>query len=152
MPHVQAHHDEAGGNSHVQVALSKLCLLAGLAIRVRKQHMREVGGEIVSAIEEMFALHCRASKLPEPVREHRFAPPRRWRMDFAWENLKIAAEIEGGIWTGGRHTRGSGFESDAEKYNAAALMGWKVFRFTGGMVKSGAAIETIKEALRGNHG
>jgi very-short-patch-repair endonuclease len=104
--------------------------------------------EQVSAIEEMFALHARASHLPEPQREHRFAPPRRWRFDFAWADRMIAVEIEGGVWTGGRHTRGSGFEADAVKYNTAALMGWKVFRFTGGMVKSGAAIATVIEALK----
>lgn len=102
----------------------------------------------MSAIEEMFAMHAKASRLPEPAREHRFAPPRRWRFDFAWPDRLIAVEIEGGVWTGGRHTRGSGFEADAQKYNTAALMGWKVFRFTGGMVKSGAAIATVIEALK----
>jgi len=102
----------------------------------------------LSAIEEMFAMHAKASRLPEPEREHRFAPPRRWRFDFAWPARMIAVEIEGGVWTGGRHTRGTGFEADAEKYNTAALMGWKVFRFTGGMVKSGAAIATVIEAMK----
>lgn len=101
-----------------------------------------------SPIEELFAFHAKAEQLPEPTREHRFAPPRRWRFDFAWIDRLIAVEIEGGVWTGGRHTRGSGFESDAEKYNTAALMGWKVFRFTGGMVKSGAAIATVIEAMK----
>ncbi|WP_036663029.1 hypothetical protein [Pandoraea sp. SD6-2] len=100
-----------------------------------------------SQLERAFALHCRAHKVVEPVREHRFAPPRRWRFDFAWPEQMVAAEVEGGIWTGGRHTRGSGFQADAEKYNAAALAGWRVFRFTAGMVSSGAAISTIQKAL-----
>jgi hypothetical protein len=60
----------------------------------------------------------------------------------------IAAEIEGGTWSGGRHTRGSGFEADCEKYNVAAAKGWRVYRFTGAMVKSGIAISTITEALK----
>lgn len=101
----------------------------------------------MSAIEELFALHCRANQLPAPEREHRFHPTRKWKMDFAWPSVKVAAEIEGGIWTGGRHTRGAGFTADAEKYNQAALLGWKVFRFTGQMVRSGKAIETVKKAL-----
>ena len=40
----------------------------------------------------------------------------------------IAVEIEGGVWIGGRHTRGKGFLRDIEKYNEAAAMGWRVFR------------------------
>jgi len=37
-------------------------------------------------------------------------------------------EIEGGIWTGGRHNRSAGFLRDMEKYNTAASMGWRVLR------------------------
>lgn len=101
----------------------------------------------MSKIEELFALHCRAHKVPTPEREHRFHPTRKWRMDFAWPDAKVAAEIEGGVWTGGRHTRGSGFTADAEKYNEAALLGWRVLRFTGPMVRSGDAIATVVKAL-----
>lgn len=64
------------------------------------------------------------------VTEHRFDPARRWRFDFAHPASRVAIEIEGGVWTGGRHTRGKGFIGDLEKYNAAALAGWAVFRFT----------------------
>jgi len=66
--------------------------------------------------------------ITEPHREYRFHPSRRWRFDYAWPSRMIALEIEGGVWTGGRHTRGAGFLGDMEKYNAATLMGWKVLR------------------------
>lgn len=69
-------------------------------------------------------------KLPEFVPEFRFAPPRRWRFDFAWPQHKIALEVEGGVWTKGRHTRGAGFMADIEKYNEAACLGWRVVRTT----------------------
>lgn len=101
-----------------------------------------------SHLEEMFALHLLAERLPVAQREYRFArPERQWRFDFAWPAALVAVEVEGGIWTKGRHTRGSGFTDDCEKYNAAALRGWRVFRFTDAMVESGAAINTIKAAL-----
>jgi very-short-patch-repair endonuclease len=61
--------------------------------------------------------------------EHKFCE-RRWRFDFACESLKIAIEVEGGAWTRGRHTRGTGFISDMLKYNRAATMGWRVLRYT----------------------
>ncbi len=96
--------------------------------------------------EELFALHCKAEGL-SPVREWSFAKPRRWRFDFAFPKEKLAVEIEGGTWIQGRHNRGSSIEKDLEKYNTAALLGWTVLRFTPAMVKSGAAINLVLEAL-----
>lgn len=102
-----------------------------------------------STIEETLALHIRANKLPEPVREHRFHPDRKWRFDFAFLDQKVAAECEGAIYVNGRHTRGSGFEKDCEKYNAAMTLGWRVFKFTRRMVEQGTAIAQLREALHG---
>ena len=101
-----------------------------------------------SDLERLMALHIKAAKLPEPVLEHRFAPPRRWRFDFAWPAQPVALEVEGGVWSGGRHTRGSGFSADAEKYNAAVLMGWRVLRVTADHVNSGEALQWVEQALK----
>lgn len=73
---------------------------------------------------------------PKLVPEHRFHPVRKWRFDFAYPQKMIAIECEGGHWTGGRHTRGSGFAKDCEKYSAAAELGWLIFRLTGPMITS----------------
>lgn len=80
-------------------------------------------------------------------REHRFHPVRKWRLDFAWPQHQLAVEVEGGVWTGGRHTRGAGFVKDMEKYNEATLLGWRVFRVTPADIKSGKALELISRAL-----
>jgi hypothetical protein len=69
---------------------------------------------------------CKADQLPAPVFELRFAPPRRWRLDVAWEAEKVALEIQGGIYVAGRHTRGAALEREMEKLNALAAMGWRV--------------------------
>lgn len=80
--------------------------------------------------------------------EHRFAPPRLWRFDFAWPNLKLALEVEGGHWSGGRHVRGKGFEGDMEKYNEAALAGWLVIRVsTKQVTKSEEALNLVRRAI-----
>lgn len=63
------------------------------------------------------------------VAEYRFHPERRWRFDFADPKRKVAIEIEGGLWNYGRHNRPEGYMKDLEKYNQAALMGWKVLRY-----------------------
>jgi hypothetical protein len=82
--------------------------------------------------------------VPPPVEEHYFAlPDRRWRFDFAWPDYKLAVEVEGGSWIGGRHSRGAGFQSDIEKYNSAARLGWTVLRYTGRMIEQGPAAEEI---------
>ena len=64
-------------------------------------------------------------------REYRFHPTRRWRFDFVILPIdkQIAIEVEGGVWSSGRHTRGKGYIGDMEKYNEAALRGWKVLRY-----------------------
>ena len=60
-------------------------------------------------------------------KEHRFHPVRKWRFDY-FHRSGVAIELEGGIYTGGRHTRGAGFLKDMEKYNEAASRGILVFR------------------------
>jgi len=97
--------------------------------------------------EEMLAMQLHVKKIGDWKREYRFSPPRRWRVDFAWPDKMLAVEIEGGIWTGGRHTRGAGFENDCLKYNALSLAGWRLLRFTPEMVKSGRALSQIELAL-----
>lgn len=76
--------------------------------------------------------------------EYRFHEKRRWRFDFAIPSKKIAVEIEGGVWTNGRHTRGRGYVGDMEKYNSAALLGWRILRFTPQQQFSEEAFRIIK--------
>lgn len=102
----------------------------------------------MSELEAEMALHIKAMKLPEPQREYRFHPTRRWRLDFAWPEKKVALEVEGGIWGKSRHTTGSGFQADATKYNEATNLGWRVFRVTSGHIKSGEAVQWVAEALK----
>lgn len=97
----------------------------------------------------LFRALCKAHGLPEPVEEYMFAKSigRRWRFDYAWPERQVALEQEGGIFTGGRHTRGAGFLRDMAKYNEAAAMGWCVLRCTPGTLYSEATLDWIKRAL-----
>ena len=100
-----------------------------------------------SHLETTFSVYCQLLKLPEPHAQYRFDPIRRWRFDFAWPDHRLAVEIDGGVYTGGRHVRGSGYTRDCEKLNAAVLAGWRVLRFVSHQVKTGEAIETVRLAL-----
>lgn len=68
-------------------------------------------------------------------KEYKFHSKRRWRFDLAIPSLKLAFEIEGGTWRGGRHVNPIGFAKDCEKYNAATRLGWSVFRLVPSMLE-----------------
>lgn len=85
--------------------------------------------------------------LPEPVREYRFNPDRKWRSDLAWPALRLLVEIHGGVWTNGRHNRGKGFTEDRHKMNTAVLLGYRVLEFTTGMVDDETAVAAINQAI-----
>lgn len=90
------------------------------------------------------AQQIKVAKLLPPVRQFKFNEFRKWRADFAWPMVMLIAEVDGGIWTGGRHVTGNGFEKDCEKMNAAVIAGYKVLRFTPDMVKRGEALATLQ--------
>jgi len=104
-----------------------------------------------SALEAMFALQLRALGVPEPEREYVFAKKamgRNWRFDMAWPDLMIAVEVEGGVWSRGRHTRGAGFIEDCSKQNAAVRLGWRVLRIPTPMVEDGSGAEMVVEMMK----
>lgn len=87
--------------------------------------------------KELFLAHWRtlAAGQPEPVLDYKFHPTRKWQIDCAFPDAKIGVEINGAVYTQGRHTRGAGVEGDYEKLNAAQSMGWKVFQFSTGQLE-----------------
>lgn len=96
---------------------------------------------------EVFLRALEVRGLPRPEREWKFEVKRRWRFDYAWPQQMIALEVEGGVWTGGRHTRGAGFLKDVEKYNRAAVLGWRLLRVTPDKLVSFGTFEMLREIL-----
>lgn len=69
------------------------------------------------------------------VKELKFFSERKWRFDYAFvENEKIilAIEIEGCLYSEGRHRSSTGFLNDIEKYNKATELGIPLLRYTYG--------------------
>ena len=95
----------------------------------------------------MFRLLIRALRLPEAAEQFQFHPDRKWRVDFAWPDRKLLCECEGGIWGRGgmAHSHPLGILRDIEKYNAAGLLGYRVFRITEMMLKSGEAARLLQK-------
>src|SRR5689334_14918313 len=84
-----------------------------------------------SHLEERFAdLLFEIGLALDFVREYRFDPKRRWRVDFYSAKARLCVEIEGGIWIQGGHTRGAGYAANVEKYNAIQCAGLRLLRYT----------------------
>ena len=57
------------------------------------------------AIALPLVLQMQAAGIPTPETEVRFDRVEWWRFDYAWTPWMIALEVEGGVFTGGRHVR-----------------------------------------------
>lgn len=67
--------------------------------------------------------------LPNPERDYVFAPPRRFKFDFAWKGLLVSCELNGG-GRRGRHSSLTGQKNDCDKLNlAVGILGWRVLQF-----------------------
>jgi very-short-patch-repair endonuclease len=62
-----------------------------------------------------------------------------YRLDYVINHKngigKLIIEIEGGVFTSGRHTKGVGFWNDILKYNSIILSGYPFLRFAAIMIK-----------------
>jgi len=112
-----------------------------------KKYKNPPGAKQQSVGEAEMILHFKAHKITYKP-EFKFCEHRRWRADFLILGTKILVEVEGGTWSGGRHTRGKGYEQDCEKYSWAAANGWIVLRFTTQQVNSGSAVLDVLEAIK----
>lgn len=97
--------------------------------------------------ERDFLAHLTALRVPAPTPEFLFHPSRKWRLDYAWPDAKLGLEVEGGVWTGGKHGRGSGIVKDMEKANGLALCGWRLLRVTPSALPTHATAQLVRAAL-----
>ncbi len=86
---------------------------------------------------------CQSIGIPAPIVELRHIPGRRFRLDYAWPDHRIGLEVQGGIWTRGKHSRGAGQKIDMEKNNLGILHGWRVFQCV-----PGSEVHTIEGFIK----
>ncbi len=88
--------------------------------------------------------------LPVPERDYQFAPPRRWKIDFALPCIKVGVELNGG---GGRsrHASVTGHKNDCDKLNMAVMTGWKILQFNViHLKKMDEVVEFAAQVIRAN--
>lgn len=100
--------------------------------------------------------------------EYKFSHDRKWRFDvaFPWNYVDtpivtvkegesiselahrpLAIEVQGGIWSAGRHNRGAAMLKEWEKLNTAACLGWRILYCQPSELCTVAFANTIKRAL-----
>lgn len=135
----------------VDAALARDGLRRGVPIRPSGAHLPPPWDDLyagaTSRLVRRLLERLAFAGVPAPVLEHRFLPPRLFRFDIAWTSERVAVEVDGGAWIGGRHARGGGIRSDAEKYSLAAANGWRVVRTDDEWIRKGDVVRWIRDAL-----
>ena len=131
------------------ISLAEYKKLYGGGRKTATKRKNKVKGVKVESVGEAALIQQLKTLKIEFEQEFQFHKTRKWRADFHIKNTKLLIEVEGGIWSGGRHTRGKGYIGDMEKYNAATMMGYQVLRFSTEQVTSGFAIKQIEGLVKG---
>jgi hypothetical protein len=87
---------------------------------------------------------------PQQELSPRITPKRKWSVDFVFhlQNFqKLHVEVQGGTWIRGRHSRGVGARSDAQKLNYASCIGHRTLYITSDMIRDKTALDWIYLAL-----
>jgi very-short-patch-repair endonuclease len=122
----------------------------GKATRRRRASLPRAPGRRRHDHEATLARAIEAARLPAPVRQFAGAVPgRRFRIDFAWPDVRLAVEVQG--WAGrdlGPHGGVGKMRADLERTAALVTEGWRVLPCDANTIRDGTAIEAIRGALR----
>ena len=105
----------------------------------------ETSDQRAERLRREFDADLRANGFAPWEPEHKFALKtlgRKWAMDLAWPEARVAVEIEGR----GSHQRGR-YWTDMEKYNRAAAMGWLLIRVSYEMIADDTALALVKDVF-----
>lgn len=122
-------------------------------------HRGEVGAPVDAALErgvkglrapkqgrnwsEALLDQIRLAGLSPPEMEYRFSTERKFRLDLAWPARALGVEVDGAV-----HRIRDKWERDVERHNFILDSGWRVYRVTNAMVRSGAALALVERVLR----
>jgi hypothetical protein len=85
-----------------------------------KSAKKQKDKERIKRIHSQFTDWLNANKIAF-VKEYKFCKERKWKIDYYLPDLNTAIEVEGGVWSGGRHVNPKGFLNDMDKYNAITM-------------------------------
>ncbi len=90
-----------------------------------------------------------------PIPEYQFAKEqnRKFRTDYFFQGkngVKLALEVEGGVYGVGGHNSVKGFKKDIEKYNLYTINGIFLYRVQPENLFKTKLLEDLKKILNGN--
>jgi hypothetical protein len=85
-----------------------------------------------------------------PIQQYEAIPDRKFRYDFAFPDLRILVEVQGGICARTRmgHSSVTGQERDAEKLNLASAYGYRMFHFTTKMIEDERGFDLLLNTIK----
>ncbi len=127
--------------NHASKVIAKARSVAGDGLASEQRRMER------DKLESTFLFAWRRlAGAPEPVRQHKFAPERKYAFDFCWPDVRLAVEIHGGQFVNGGHNRGKGQTRDMEKKRLAIELGWRVLEY--GTEDMANPLKVAEEVLR----
>ena len=99
-----------------------------------------------SKLEETLAVQLRALKIPFEREVVGLVTGRRFRVDFLIHK-RLVVECQGGIWTKGGHSSGTGISRDCEKSAELLCAGYPVITCTMQQIQVGTVIEWTQRAI-----
>lgn len=83
---------------------------------------------------------------PDLIKEFKFCEARQWRADYLCKtaNGQWLIELDGGVYSNGRHNRSGGYIEDCIKINTATLLGYRVLRIPTGCATDNYLGDIIK--------
>ena len=119
------------------------CHLMQAAKELKTQTRKDLDAELKQQFARQLEAQWRLLNGPPLEKEYRFCPGRDCRADYRIGQWLI--ELEGGVYSGSRHTRAKGFIEDCFKYNMAAMLGYRIIRIATGMATAHYLEQIIKE-------
>lgn len=98
----------------------------------KTQTRKELEAEARKQFAYKFEAIWRLLDGPPLETEFKFHDERQWRNDYLHRPTKTIIELDGGVYSGGRHVRPKGFIDDCVKLNEATMLGYFLIRIPTG--------------------
>ena len=114
----------------------------------------ELKKELKKKLQRAFTTQLKQVGITVFEEEYLFSDKRKWRFDIMIPIMtgshitkRILIDLQGGTYSGGAHVRGKGYRNDVEKMNAATVLGFSVYWFTGDMIEDESAITFLLDYI-----
>lgn len=105
------------------------------ATLARRKH-GNVPSPIEAQMAQQLALAAAEGAIPSPVAQYKPLDDRRFRLDFAWPDGRLALEVDGAV-----HRIKGAFKKSFERQYLLLMAGWTVLHVGGDEVRSGKALQ-----------